>query len=77
MKNNIETTKLKNNLDIKKYGKDNIDFINQYPETEKITTLFNLEENTNDLSTIRNILDKIIVIDESNKNLNKLKNKLA
>jgi hypothetical protein len=77
MNKNIENQEVFNLLDIKKYWKENIDFINKNPEIEKIAKLFQLNEWKESLSIMKKILEKSMLVDNSTKELKKIKKNLA
>jgi len=77
MNKNIESVQISNWLDIKKYWKENMDFINDNPKLEEITKLFQLNEKSESFVVMKKILEKTILVDDSTKKLNELKNKLA
>jgi hypothetical protein len=77
MNKNIEKNQISNWLKEEQYWKENIDFINKNPEIAKIIPFFNLKNNTKNFSTMKNFLDKVMVIDNSTKKLQELKDKLV
>jgi len=77
MNKNIENNQISNWLNKEKYWKENIDFINDNPKLEEITKLFQLNEKSKSFTVMKKILEKTILVDDSTKKLNELKNKLA